>query len=195
MATTSIRSITDTWTDAGTTYQAIKMNVTDTASAAASSLLQLQVASSNKLDIGKVSQNFLHSVRDLLLPNTNFQKRKALEGITLELEPSMKEANMRFQIAKKQVNRVVALARTLGANFVKRQSGIHVFMMTMDGEDSVQPDGPNRLRYTITVQNLRWVLEYFVLVQSFHAGPLLEGHIGYLMASVKNSYFCETDER
>jgi len=53
MATTSIRSITDTWTDGGTTYEAIKMNVTDTASAAASSLLKLQVASSNKFDVGK----------------------------------------------------------------------------------------------------------------------------------------------
>ena len=53
MATTSIRSITDTWTDGGTTYDAIKMNVTDSASAAASNLLNLQVASSSKLAVGK----------------------------------------------------------------------------------------------------------------------------------------------
>lgn len=45
--------MTDTWTDGGTTYDAIKMNVTDTASAAASNLLTLQVASSSKLVVGK----------------------------------------------------------------------------------------------------------------------------------------------
>ena len=53
MANTSIRDITDTWTDGGTTYNAIKMNVTDSASAAASNLLTLQVASDTKLAVGK----------------------------------------------------------------------------------------------------------------------------------------------
>lgn len=53
MATTSIRSITDTWTDGATTYTAIKMNVTDSASAAASSLLALQVGGSTLHDVGK----------------------------------------------------------------------------------------------------------------------------------------------
>jgi hypothetical protein len=53
MANTSIRDITDTWTDGGTTYNAIKMNVTDSASNAASNLLTLQVAADTKLADGK----------------------------------------------------------------------------------------------------------------------------------------------
>lgn len=53
MATTSIRSVTDTWTDSGTTYDAIKMNVTDSASASASTLLNLQVGSAQKFGVSK----------------------------------------------------------------------------------------------------------------------------------------------
>lgn len=53
MATTSIRSVTDTWNEGGTTFNAIKMDVTDSASAAASNLIDLQVGSSTKFKVGK----------------------------------------------------------------------------------------------------------------------------------------------
>jgi hypothetical protein len=53
MATTSIRSVTDTWTDGGTTYTAIKMNVTDSASASGSLLQDLQVGSATKFKVAK----------------------------------------------------------------------------------------------------------------------------------------------
>jgi hypothetical protein len=39
-----IYDLTDTWNAGGTSFNAIKMNVTDTASAAASRLLTLQVS-------------------------------------------------------------------------------------------------------------------------------------------------------
>src|SRR5262245_3832435 len=43
--TVPVFDMTDTWTDGGTTYTDIKMNVTNTASATASKLLDLQVGS------------------------------------------------------------------------------------------------------------------------------------------------------
>lgn len=48
-----IFNLSDTWNDAGVTFSAIKMNVTDTASAAASNLLDLQVAGASKASITK----------------------------------------------------------------------------------------------------------------------------------------------
>lgn len=48
----NIYNMTDTWTD-GTTLTAIKMNVTDSSSAADSKLLDLQVGGSSKLTVGK----------------------------------------------------------------------------------------------------------------------------------------------
>jgi hypothetical protein len=50
---TNIYDMTDTWTAAGTTYYAIKMNVTNTASAAASALLDLQIAGVSKFKVDK----------------------------------------------------------------------------------------------------------------------------------------------
>ena len=49
----NIYNLTDTWNAAGTTFTAIKMNVTDTASAAGSRLIDLQVAGSSKLYLDK----------------------------------------------------------------------------------------------------------------------------------------------
>lgn len=49
----AISNMTDTWNAGGTTFNAIKMNVTDTASAAASLLLDLQVGGTSKFSIRK----------------------------------------------------------------------------------------------------------------------------------------------
>lgn len=46
-------NMTDTWNAGGTTFTAIKMNVTDTASAAASLLLDMQVGGASKLSVSK----------------------------------------------------------------------------------------------------------------------------------------------
>jgi hypothetical protein len=53
MANQYINAITDLWNNAGTTFYGIKLNVTNTASAAASRLLALQVAGSNKFTVDK----------------------------------------------------------------------------------------------------------------------------------------------
>lgn len=53
MANVSINNITETWNSSGTTYSGIKYNVTDTASAAASKLIDLQVGGSSKFSVDK----------------------------------------------------------------------------------------------------------------------------------------------
>lgn len=53
MATQLINAMTQLWNNAGTTYAAIKMNVTNSASAAASKLLQLQIGGSDKFTVDK----------------------------------------------------------------------------------------------------------------------------------------------
>ena len=53
MANMYINAMTDLWNSAGTTYSSIKMNVTNAASAAASKLLQLQIASVDKFAVDK----------------------------------------------------------------------------------------------------------------------------------------------
>lgn len=52
-----IYSMTDTWNAIGTTFTAIKMNVTDTASAAASLLMDLQVGGSSQFKIARLVSN------------------------------------------------------------------------------------------------------------------------------------------
>lgn len=49
----NIYDMADTWNNAGTTFTAIKMNVTDTASAAASLLMDLQVGGVSKFSVNK----------------------------------------------------------------------------------------------------------------------------------------------
>lgn len=53
MANVPISNMTVTWTDSGTTYNAVKMNVTDTASNAASLLMDLQVGGTSKFKASK----------------------------------------------------------------------------------------------------------------------------------------------
>lgn len=52
MATENIYDMTDSWTD-GSTYTAVKMNVTDTSSNAASLLMDLQVGGTSKFKVSK----------------------------------------------------------------------------------------------------------------------------------------------
>lgn len=49
----NIYNMADTWNDGATTFTSIKMNVTDTASASASLLMDLQVGGSSRLNISK----------------------------------------------------------------------------------------------------------------------------------------------
>lgn len=53
MTTMPIYNMTDTWNSGGTTFTSIKMNVTDSASAAASLLIDLQIATISKFKVDK----------------------------------------------------------------------------------------------------------------------------------------------
>ncbi len=53
MATTGVYDMTDTWNNGATTFTAIKMDVTDSASAAASKLIDMQIGSASKFEVGK----------------------------------------------------------------------------------------------------------------------------------------------
>ncbi|CAB4137189.1 hypothetical protein UFOVP317_17 [uncultured Caudovirales phage] len=53
-----IYDLTDTWNAGGTTFNAIKMNVTDTASAAASKLITVQVGGSERFGVRKDGQGY-----------------------------------------------------------------------------------------------------------------------------------------
>ncbi|TFL16451.1 hypothetical protein [Jannaschia formosa] len=59
----NIFDMVDVWNDAGTTFTAIKMDVTDTASASASLLLDLQVGGDSRFKISKVGDVTLNSGR------------------------------------------------------------------------------------------------------------------------------------
>lgn len=52
----NIYSLTDSWNDGATTFTAIQMNVTDTASAAASLLMDLQVGGASKFKVNKLGR-------------------------------------------------------------------------------------------------------------------------------------------
>lgn len=56
MATVNISSIAKTWNDAGTTFTAIGLNVTDTASNAASLLMDLKVGGASKFSVDKAGE-------------------------------------------------------------------------------------------------------------------------------------------
>lgn len=53
MATQNIFNLTDTWNNVATTFTAIKMNATDTASAAGSLLIDLQVGGTSQFKVSK----------------------------------------------------------------------------------------------------------------------------------------------
>jgi hypothetical protein len=70
MANVALDSLTDTWNAGGTTFRAIKMNVTDTASASGSLLMDLQVGGNSKANISKAGLLTLASGITLTGANT-----------------------------------------------------------------------------------------------------------------------------
>lgn len=63
-----IYNLLDTWNNAGTVFSGIKLNVTDTNSAAGSKLLDLQIGGSSSFNVDKTGQAFL-SAGTALLPS------------------------------------------------------------------------------------------------------------------------------
>ena len=56
-----LSNVSTTWTNSGTAYNAIKMNVTDTASAAASKLIDLQTGGASRFNVDKVGNTTIAS--------------------------------------------------------------------------------------------------------------------------------------
>jgi hypothetical protein len=61
MSTSNIFDLADTWNDAAVTFNGIKLNVTDTASAAASNLLDLQVGGVSRFHVTKTGNIFANN--------------------------------------------------------------------------------------------------------------------------------------
>jgi hypothetical protein len=66
-----IYNLTDTWNDGGTQFSAVKMNVTDTASAAGSTLLDLRVGGARKFTVDK---NGTMSVYNTWTDDSNYER-------------------------------------------------------------------------------------------------------------------------
>lgn len=64
-ASTPLLNLTQTWNNAGVTFNALLVNVTATASAAASTLIDLQVASSSVFKVGKAGDTVLATAATL----------------------------------------------------------------------------------------------------------------------------------
>lgn len=73
-----IYDLTDTWNAGGTTFNAIKMNVTDTASAAASKLITVQVSGSERFGVDKAGNVLIGNGGDLLLSSATGGNNTAL---------------------------------------------------------------------------------------------------------------------
>lgn len=88
MADTNIYDMADTWNDGGTTFSAIKMNVTDSASNAASLLMDLQVG-------GSSVANFRKDGQLSLFPNATAAERVTIskDGTFSSLSCSLFTAN------------------------------------------------------------------------------------------------------
>jgi hypothetical protein len=83
MAKAYLYDLTDTWTAGATTFTAIKMNVTDTASSAGSALLDLQVGGVSQLKVSKAGAVTAVGVAVPTISSTNTLSNKTLSSPTL----------------------------------------------------------------------------------------------------------------
>lgn len=82
----NIYNMADTWNAGGTTFTAIKMNVTDTSSAAASLLMDLQVGGTSKCNVDKtgiLTLNGVSSVGAKIVSTAEFRTAGILLGFNL----------------------------------------------------------------------------------------------------------------
>jgi hypothetical protein len=79
MATSDIFNLTDTWNAGATTFTAIKMNVTDTASASGSLLMDLQVGGSSKFSVSKAGVVTVASSISLIAGNLTLQNGYSIQ--------------------------------------------------------------------------------------------------------------------
>jgi len=83
MATQNIFNLTDTWNAGGTTFTAVGMNVTDTASAAGSALMDLQVGGVSQFKVSKAGAVTAVGVAIPTISSTDTLSNKTLSSPTL----------------------------------------------------------------------------------------------------------------
>jgi len=83
MATKPLSDLTATWNNVATTFTAIKMNATDTASAAGSALMDLQVAGVSQFKVSKVGAVTAVGVAIPTISSTDTLSNKTLSSPTL----------------------------------------------------------------------------------------------------------------
>jgi hypothetical protein len=83
MSTMNIFDLTDTWNAGGTTFTAIKMNVTDTASAAGSILIDLQVGGVSQFKVTKAGAVTAVGVAIPTISSTSTLTNKTLSSPTI----------------------------------------------------------------------------------------------------------------
>jgi hypothetical protein len=76
-----IYALVDTWNAAGTTFTGIGLNVTDTASAAGSLLLDLQVGGTSRFKVDKTGDIVTNGASITTLPNGTWSKPSAIEMV------------------------------------------------------------------------------------------------------------------
>lgn len=83
MARAYVYNMVDTWNAGGTTFTAVKMNVTDTASAAASALIDLQVGGVSQFKVSKAGAVTAVGVAIPTISSTDTLSNKTLSSPTL----------------------------------------------------------------------------------------------------------------
>jgi hypothetical protein len=83
MSTQSIFNMVDSWNAAGTTFTAVKMNVTDTASAAGSALIDLQVGGVSQFKVSKAGAVTAVGVAIPTISSTDTLSNKTLSSPTI----------------------------------------------------------------------------------------------------------------
>lgn len=124
MSTMNIFDLTDTWNAGGTTFTAIKMNATDTASAAGSLLIDLQVGGVSQFSVTKAGAVTAVGVAIPTISSTSTLTNKTLSSPTLSgtvsgaASWSAKQtflADMEFNIgAVRQIEQVATNAHAAG---------------------------------------------------------------------------------
>lgn len=95
-----VYELTDTWNSGGTTFAAVKMNVTDSASAAGSKLLELEVGGTDKFTVDKDG--------DVVAAGTLAVTGAATLGATLAVTGNVAVNTDKFTVAASSGNTAVA---------------------------------------------------------------------------------------
>lgn len=148
MATKPLSDLTATWNAGGTTFNAIKMNVTDTASAAGSMLLDLQVGGTSQFRVSKGGAVSVGSTIELgHASDTTLARGSAgvltVEGNTVYTSSNLSGTEITWSATQTFSNTIIAANQTLitgtgdidGAKWLQKLGGFN-FSFLSDNSDS-----------------------------------------------------------